>query len=111
MHEGIAIIVDDEVDICRLLSSFLRRRYQHVFYALSLNEGLALANKHRPELLILDNNLPDGIGIQMIPAFRMTCKKILVISAMNNIQEEAIRAGADAFIAKPVSFKDIEAYL
>jgi DNA-binding response OmpR family regulator len=111
MLEGTAIIVDDEEDICRLLSSYLSRRYKHVFYALTLNAGLALANQYKPELLILDNNLPDGIGIQMISDFRMTCRKILVISAMNNIQEEAMRAGADAFIAKPISFKDIETYL
>ena len=107
MHESIALIVDDEEDICRLLSSQLRRTFSRVEYALTLNEGLQLAEELQPDWLILDNNLPDGIGIQLIPEFRKYCNNILVISAMNNLSEQALNAGADYFLAKPVSFADI----
>lgn len=107
----IALIVDDEEDICFLLSAYLRRFYMRVECAKTLAEGLALAEKLQPELLVLDNNLPDGIGIQLIPDFKKMCKKILVISAMNNLGEQAIQSGADHFLAKPVSFQDIDDFI
>jgi DNA-binding response OmpR family regulator len=106
-----ALIVDDEEDICRLLGRFLNRSFQNVEFALNLKDGLACARHLRPDLLILDNNLPDGIGIQMIKEFRMYCDFILVISAMGNLQEQALQAGADYFLPKPVSFSDIEEIL
>ena len=113
MHKpySIALIVDDEDDICFLLSIYLRRFFEEVRFAQTLSEGLRLATQLQPELLVLDNNLPDGIGIQQIPEFRQMCKRILVISAMNNLGEQAIQAGADHFLAKPVSFQDIEEFI
>ena len=107
MHDSVALIVDDEEDICRLLAANLRRKFSRVEYTLTLKEGLLLSEVLQPDWLILDNNLPDGIGIQLIPEFRRHCKHILVISAMNNLQEQALNAGADHFLSKPVSFIDI----
>lgn len=107
MHASVALIVDDEEDICRLLAANLRRKFLRVEYALTLKEGLLLAEALCPDWLILDNNLPDGIGIQLIHEFRKSSKKILVISAMNNLSEQALNAGADYFLSKPVSFADI----
>ena len=106
-----ALIVDDEEDICRLLGGYLNRSFQKVEFALNLKDGLSCALHINPSFLILDNNLPDGIGIQMIKEFRLYCDYILVISAMGNLQEQALSAGADYFLPKPVSFRDIDEVL
>ncbi len=108
MVEKYALIVDDEEDICRLLAAYLRKFFSKVEYALSISEGLNLAKEMSPSLLILDNNLPDGIGILKIEEFKKYCKQIIVISAMSNLNEQAIEAGANHFFMKPLSFKDFD---
>lgn len=105
-----ALIIDDEEDICILLSSFLRKKNFETNFAFTLEEGLKKLKELRPDILFLDNNLPDGSGIETIPAIRSEYRemKIVVISAMSNLREQAIKNSADAFIAKPISFDNIQ---
>jgi DNA-binding response OmpR family regulator len=104
-----ALIIDDEEDICILLSSYLRKKNIDTHYSLSLKEGLKKISELHPTLLFLDNNLPDGSGIDTIPQIRSMSKKIkiIVISAMTNLKEKAFSNSADAFIDKPISFENI----
>ncbi len=56
------LIIDDEVDLCLLLKTYLIRRNYDVYYSHTLSEGLNQFKEIRPDILFLDNNLPDGIG-------------------------------------------------
>jgi len=56
------LIIDDEPDQCRMISAYLQRRAYEVEYAHTLEEGIDKLNRMRPESLLLDNNLPDGLG-------------------------------------------------
>lgn len=103
-----ALVIDDEQDICMLLRSFLLRSFKRVETAHTLEGGYALAEKMHPDVIFLDNNLPDGMGILRIPDFKKTCKKIIIISAMSNLDAQAYSSGASAFITKPISFRDIQ---
>ena len=107
------LIVDDEPDICILLSRKLQRKGFDASYALSLNEGLERFNETKPSYLLLDHNLPDGYGLDNLDRFRDANPnvKIIVISAMGHLREQAHKAGADLFMSKPLSFKDIEEYI
>lgn len=100
------LIIDDEEELCLLLGAFLRKKNTRVDYALTLRDGLAKAAQAHPDLILLDNNLPDGIGLDQIAAIRRQDgnARIVMMSAMNNLKEKALAAGAEAFLEKPVSF-------
>jgi two-component system, OmpR family, response regulator len=104
-----ALIIDDEEDICILLSSYLRKKNILTHYSLTLTAGLELLKELKPSIVFLDNNLPDGSGIESIPLIRSQNSriKIIVISAMSNLREKALNFHADAFIDKPISFENI----
>jgi len=104
-----ALIIDDEMDICILLSGYLKKRNIDAHYTLTLREGLEKLASLKPDVLFLDNNLPDGSGIDNIPEIRNTSDstKIIVISAMSNLKEKALASSADAFLDKPISFENI----
>jgi len=61
------LIVDDELDICYLLSGILKQRnFRHGFVKTLSDARTALRNE-RPSLLFLDNRLPDGLGLDFVP--------------------------------------------
>lgn len=61
------LIVDDEVDFCLLLKSFYARKGYDVFLAHTLKEGLKCIDEVKPDIIFLDNNLPDGLGWEAAP--------------------------------------------
>ena len=103
------VIIDDEEDLCLLLGAFLRKQNARVDYALTLKEGLLKIVQEQPDLILLDNNLPDGMGIDKIAIIREVGHgvRIVMMSAMNNLRERALEAGAEEFLEKPVSFAAI----
>lgn len=56
------LIIDDEADFCLLLKSYFSGKQYEVYYSYSLNTGLKLLEEIHPDILFLDNNLPDGSG-------------------------------------------------
>ncbi len=109
-HERTLLIVDDEVDVCRLLRRALLKHFQKVECAHNLNDGYAMAATFQPDVILLDNNLPDGYGLEHIADFKITGKstRIVMISAMD-IRQEAMAAGADEFMGKPVDVQALKA--
>lgn len=100
------LIVDDEMEVCVLLQNFLSRKNQRVAYSNTLKDAFAKFENLHPNLLILDHNMPDGYGIQNIEKFKGMDPhvRIVIISAMSNLKEEALKRGADYFLEKPISF-------
>ena len=60
------LIIDDEVDFCTIMKGFLERKNYEVYLAYNLQGGLFMINDSRPDILFLDNNLPDGQGWQYV---------------------------------------------
>lgn len=58
------LIVDDEEDYCMIMKSYFEEKNYDVFLAHNLKEGLYLIEEKMPDILFLDNNLPDGEGWQ-----------------------------------------------
>lgn len=56
------LIVDDEVDFCHLIKTHLHRKGYSVFTAHTLSDGFDCLVDVKPQILFLDNNLPDGSG-------------------------------------------------
>lgn len=107
------LIIDDEEDICLLMKNYLQRRQSEVRYALNLKDGLKVIEEFRPDIIFLDNNLPDGIGLDEVRAIKESNHHttLVMISAMNHLREAAIEQGADHFLDKPVSFKAVVAVI
>ena len=105
-----ALIIDDEIDICYLLSSILRTKKLQVSYVNSLAEaGVALV-KQKPEIIFLDNHLTDGLGVDFIKKLKLTHpdSKVVMITAFDNYSDrtKAFKNGIDTFIPKPFT-KDL----
>jgi DNA-binding NtrC family response regulator len=56
------LIVDDEEDYCLIMKSYFEDKNYQVFLAYNLRDGLNLIKEKSPDILFLDNNLPDGEG-------------------------------------------------
>jgi two-component system KDP operon response regulator KdpE len=116
-----AVIIEDEKDLGILMRNFLLSQFKAngsnalVHVATSLTEGLKFIEELNPEWIFVDNNLPDGKGINEISSIKRNKKTsktcVVMMSAMTNLREEAIKKGADYFLDKPISFVEIEKIL
>ncbi len=111
MKKKRALIIDDEVDICRLLSSVIGKEGLQTNYANSLADGKNKIVDFFPHIIFLDLNLPDGVGFSLIPFIRQQLPdvKIVVISAYDSAREKEFtkhEMSVDFFISKPLN-KDL----
>lgn len=109
MNEKI-LIIDDEKDFCDLIEKVMVRENFEVECAYTLREaGEKLQAK--PAIVLLDHNLPDGLGLDYLHDHREAFDEsriIMISSNMNlNLQEEAKKEGVVAFLQKPFSVRDI----
>lgn len=56
------LVIDDEEDFGFLMKSFFTPRNFDVFIAFTLEEGMRILTEEKPDVVFLDNNLPDGLG-------------------------------------------------
>jgi two-component system OmpR family response regulator len=103
------LIVDDELDICYLLSGMLKQRNFRPGFVNTISDAVTALEKDTPSLLFLDNHLPDGFGLDFIPYVKKNYPevKVIMITAHDSAAERniAYSGGVDLFIAKPLSRK------
>jgi two-component system OmpR family response regulator len=106
------LIIDDEPDSCLLWKAFLSQMRFKVFTALTLEEGLRLAESVKPGVIFLDNNLPDGLGWEHVNEFRSLLPgcKINLISAYQFDHSKWIGQNVRVF-EKPITLSNIKALL
>ena len=103
------LIVDDETDLCLLLKDyFLRKNYQ-VYIAHLLADGTDLLKTINPDILFLDNNLPDGLGWNIAPeiATDYPLTYIVLISAFHPAPPTMPHSALYRIIEKPISLTDL----
>ncbi len=106
MSEPTILLIEDEVQIRRLVRSALEEQGCRVLECGTLKEGLAQLHADSVQLLILDLGLPDGDGIAFIRELRTQFTlPVLVLSARSAEGEKirALDAGADDYLTKPYS--------
>jgi two-component system KDP operon response regulator KdpE len=102
--QGTILIIDDEVQIRRLLEITLSANGYKISEASTGKEGLALAATGQPVLIILDLGLPDADGLDIIRQFREWYLKPIIILSVRNSEDDIIRAldnGANDYLTKP----------
>lgn len=62
MNNKKVLIIDDEQDFGMLMKRFLSQKNYDVYVAHTIEAGLNLLAEHKPDIVFLDNNLPDGYG-------------------------------------------------
>jgi two-component system, OmpR family, response regulator len=98
------LIVEDEGDICLLLELILNRAEFSIDHVKKISAATEYLQTTIPELVLLDNRLPDGLGIDFIPYLHhhFPSVKILMISGKDiTLKDLAIDNGANAFLKKP----------
>ncbi len=99
------LIIDDETDICYLLSTLLKQKNLDAEYVNTLSDAALALKKETPEIIFLDNHLPDGLGMNFIEYIKQhyPSSKIIMITAHDTMadRQKALTEGADYFIGKP----------
>jgi DNA-binding response OmpR family regulator len=108
MEKPKILIVDDDPDLRRGLNLRLRANHYETAYATDGFSAISMAQKERPDLIILDLGLPAGDGFVVMERLQqnanLSCIPVIVLTARDpqSSREQALRAGAAAFFQKPV---------
>lgn len=103
---GVALVIDDEVQIRRLLRLTLEAHGYRVFEAATGQEGITEAAQRQPDLVLLDLGLPDLDGIAVLKRLREWSRVPVVVLSVREREEDkiaALDAGADDYVTKPFS--------
>lgn len=104
------LIVEDDLEISQFLQSSLTTSGYQTLCAHTLAKAIELFGSHKPTLMILDLNLPDGDGLSFIEHVRLSSDlPILVLSARQSEQEKVscFNLGADDYLAKPFGVNEL----
>lgn len=113
MHHDLVdvLIIEDENELARLHAELIQKhpRMRLAGTAASLSRARQMLNARPPQLVLLDNYLPDGKGVTLMtdPLLANTNCSVIFITAASDMEtcSRAIRNGAFDYILKPVSWK------
>ena len=98
------LIVEDEGDMCLLLNILLTGKEMELDHVKNLSAAEQYLENEQPSVIILDNKLPDGFGLDLIPFLKKKYPsiKIIMISGFDaSAKDVALESGADVFLEKP----------
>ncbi|MDF2190275.1 response regulator [Paraflavitalea sp. CAU 1676] len=103
------LIIDDEQDLCLLMKSYFVKKDYDVYSASNLKEGLTQMQQVQPDILFLDNNLPDGIGWTSVERF-LAVNPALRLFLMSGYPPTFPNIPGFSYevLIKPISFSDLE---
>ncbi|MCU4177282.1 two-component regulator propeller domain-containing protein [Carboxylicivirga sp. N1Y90] len=104
------LVIEDNTSLANFLFNTLSNDYK-VELAESAEKGLEMINKHQPDLILCDINLPDMNGIQLCNKVKSDIKTthipLILLTALSDIkyQLEGLSSGADDYITKPFNLQ------
>ncbi len=105
------LLVEDDPHLGPLLREYLSADYQ-VQHAATLRDAQAWLGTHSAQLILLDLNLPDGNGLDLVQALRQYASTpVLILSARAAVGERVagLNAGADDYLTKPFAMPELDA--
>jgi len=109
---SLILIVEDEKELIKVLQAYLTRAGYRALGAYSGDEGMRLYEQEKPDLVLLDLNLPGRDGLELAREMRKS-RDVPIIMATARVDEIdrliGLELGADAYIAKPYSPREVVA--
>ena len=106
------VVIDDEESVREVVRAYLEKDGFRVFAAADGRAGLALAERHQPDLIVLDLMLPDVSGEEICEEIRGRSDVPIVMLTAKASEDERIAglvAGADDYLVKPFSPRELVA--
>ena len=111
MKQPLALVIDDEPDICELLTLTLERMDVRTESATDVASAKSLLGKHQFDICLTDMRLPDGDGLELIEWMQTHAPGIpvAVITAHGNVETavQALKLGAFDFVSKPLDLGNL----
>ena len=110
MSSSSILVIDDEPQIRRVLRSTLSFRGYEISEAATGEEAVELAGKLKPDLILLDVNLPGISGIEACQEIRRTSETPIIMLTVRNAERDkvvALDAGADDYVTKPFGIEEL----
>jgi len=98
------LVIDDEVQIRKLLEITLNSNDYHTMLAATAKEGITMSVVHPPDLIVLDLGLPDEDGQVVLRKLREWYLGAIIILSVRSSEEEIVKAldnGANDYLTKP----------
>ena len=108
--ELILIVEDNDLNL-ELVRDLLQVSGYRTLEAVNATDGVALATAHRPDLILMDVQLPDGDGVEALervraqPGLVLTTVVALTAFAMREDRERLLAAGFDGYLSKPIEIR------
>lgn len=106
------LILEDEGDICFLLNVMLKNDNVEIEHVNTLAQADVFLKEQAPDVLIMDNKLPDGHGVNHIEEIKRDYPKVKIIMISGNSdasdKAKAIKNGADRFLSKPFTKEQMQ---
>lgn len=105
------LIIDDEADITAALGTYFERAGHQVYRAHTASEGIEVVHRYRPDLVLLDLQLPDMSGFEVLEQVKEQRPVVIMITGRADIEVavQAMQAGAEGFLAKPIGLAHLGA--
>jgi len=111
MKQALALVIDDEPDICELLTLTLGRMDVRTESATDVAGAKALLGKHQFDICLTDMRLPDGDGLELVEWMQTHAPgvPVAVITAHGNVETavQALKLGAFDFVSKPLDLGNL----
>ena len=111
MNQPLALVIDDEPDICELLTLTLGRMDIRTETAMDVASAKTLLGSHDFDICLTDMRLPDGDGLELVEWIQSNASglPVAVITAHGNVETavQALKLGAFDFISKPLDLANL----
>ncbi len=104
------LVIDDEVQIRKLLEISLEANNYKVIFAVNGKEGVTMSASHQPDLILLDIGLPDENGQIILVKLREWFQNPIIILSVKNAEDEIVKAldnGANDYLTKPFRTQEL----
>ena len=107
------LIIEDDVDLATVLQMNLEAKGYEIALAHDALQGTASTHSEKPDLIILDINLPAGGGLSILKNIKVSVKTkmipVLVLSGTEDeeLKHKVLHAGITDFVKKPYDLEDL----
>lgn len=111
------LVIDDDLETLRLVGLMLQKQGYHVVTAASGEEGIQVALREQPDLILLDVMMPGLDGFEVTRRLRQNPETssipILIFTAKSQVEDkvEGYEAGADDYLTKPIHPAELIAHI